>query len=208
MSRVIEDVFVRRGIPYTVVGSVKFYDRKEVKDAIAYLRMVVNPADEVSVKRVINEPRRGIGATTVAHVDRYSQSNGITFFEALRNVEDIPQLNARAQNAVLEFTGLYDLLRQKTEEGGVETAVQAVLTDTGMVGNYEAERTIEAMGRVENLKELASVAAEFETSNEGAVIGDEEFDTLDNIRRLEIFLSRPPSWLTSMSGTKGPGQSP
>jgi DNA helicase II / ATP-dependent DNA helicase PcrA len=75
MSRVIEDVFVRRGIPYTVVGSVKFYDRKEVKDAIAYLRMVVNPADEVSVKRVINEPRRGIGATTVAHVDRYSQSN-------------------------------------------------------------------------------------------------------------------------------------
>jgi DNA helicase II / ATP-dependent DNA helicase PcrA len=188
MSRVIEDVFVRRGIPYTVVGSVKFYDRKEVKDAIAYLRMVVNPADEVSVKRVINEPRRGIGATTVAHVDRYSQSNGITFFEALRNVEDIPQLNARAQNAVLEFTGLYDLLRQKTEEGGVEAAVQAVLTDTGMVGNYEAERTIEAMGRVENLKELASVAAEFETSNEGAVIGDEEFDTLDNIRRLEIFL--------------------
>ncbi len=188
MSRVIEDVFVRRGIPYTVVGSVKFYDRKEVKDAIAYLKMLVNPADEVSVKRVINEPKRGIGATTVAHVDRYGQSNGITFFEALRMAEDIPQLNARAQKAVLEFTGLYDLLRQKIEEGGVETAVQAVLEDTGMVANYESERTIEAMGRVENLKELVGVASEFESSNEGAVIGDEEFDSLDNFRRLEIFL--------------------
>ncbi len=188
MSRVIEDVFVRRRIPYTVVGSVKFYDRKEVKDAIAYLKMLVNPADEVSLKRVINEPKRGIGATSVAHVDRHSQANRITFFEALRMVEDIPQLNARAQRAVLEFTGLYDLLRHKTGEGGVVTAVQAVLDDTGMVANYESERTIEAMGRVENLKELVGVAAEFESSNEGAVIGDEEFDSLDSFRRLEIFL--------------------
>ncbi|HEX6285855.1 MAG TPA: UvrD-helicase domain-containing protein, partial [Acidimicrobiia bacterium] len=103
MSRVIEDVFVRRQVPYSVVGSVKFYDRKEVKDAVAYLRVVVNPADEVSVKRVINEPKRGIGNTTVAHVDRFSQAHGITFLEALTRVSEIPQLNARAQNAVLEF---------------------------------------------------------------------------------------------------------
>ncbi|MFP4072553.1 MAG: DNA helicase PcrA [Actinomycetota bacterium] len=188
MSRVIEDVFVRRGIPYTVVGSVKFYDRKEIKDAIAYLRMVVNPADEVSVKRVINEPKRGIGATTVAHVDRFSQANGISFFEALTRADEIPQLNARAQNAVLEFTALYEMLREKAEENGVEAAVQAVLDDTGMVAGYESERTIDAMGRVENLKELVGVAAEFESSNEGAVIGDEEFDSLDNMRRLELFL--------------------
>ncbi|HUG31906.1 MAG TPA: DNA helicase PcrA [Acidimicrobiia bacterium] len=188
MSRVIEDVFVRRAIPYTVVGSVKFYDRKEVKDAIAYLRMLVNPSDEVSVKRIINEPRRGIGSTTVAHVDRFSQANGISFFEALTRVEEIPQLNLRAQKAVLEFTGLYDMLRQKAEDDGVEAAVGAVLDDTGMVAGYEAERTIEAMGRVENLRELVGVAAEFEASNEGAVIGDEEYDSLDDIRRLEIFL--------------------
>jgi DNA helicase-2/ATP-dependent DNA helicase PcrA len=74
MSRVIEDVLVRRGVPYTVVGSVKFYDRKEIKDAMAYLRAVVNPEDEVSLKRIINEPRRGIGDTTIAHVDRFSQA--------------------------------------------------------------------------------------------------------------------------------------
>jgi len=188
MSRVIEDVFVRRQVPYTVVGSVKFYDRKEVKDAVAYLKVLVNPADEVSVKRVINEPRRGIGNTTVAHVDRYTQSHGITFFEGLRRAGDIPQLNARAVNAIGEFVALIDMVREKADEGGVEAAVRAVLDDTGMVANYESERTIEAMGRVENLRELAGVATEFEASNEGAVIGDEEFDDLDNLRRLEIFL--------------------
>ncbi len=188
MSRVIEDVFVRRGIPYSVVGSVKFYDRKEVKDAVAYLKMLVNPADEVSVKRVINEPRRGIGNTTIAHIDRFSQGRGISFFETLTMAEEIPQLNARAKSAVAEFVALHGLLHDKAEEGGVEAVLQAVLDDTGMVANYESERTVEAMGRVENLRELVGVAAEFETSNEGAVIGDEPFDSLDNLRRLEIFL--------------------
>jgi len=188
MSRVIEDVFVRRGVPYSVVGSVKFYDRKEIKDAIAYLRVLVNPSDEVSVKRIINEPRRAIGNTTVAHVDRYSQGQRVSFFEGLQQAADIPQLNSRAQKSILEFVGLIDRLREKTDEGGVEVGVQAVLDDTGMLANLEAERTIEAMGRVENLRELVGVASEFESSNEGAIISDEEFDALENLRRLEIFL--------------------
>ena len=188
MSRVIEDVFVRRGVPYSVVGSVKFYDRKEIKDTIAYLRVLVNPSDEVSVKRIINEPRRGIGNTTVAHVDRYSQAQKMSFFEGLQQAVDIPQLNSRAQKLILEFVGLVDGLRLKTEEGGVEAGVQAVLDDTGMLANLETEGTIEAMGRVENLRELVGVASEFESANEGAIIADEEFDALDNLRRLEIFL--------------------
>ncbi len=188
MSRVIEEVFVRRGVPYTVVGSVKFYDRKEIKDAIAYLKMLVNPSDEVSVKRIVNEPRRGIGSTTVAHVDRFAQAQGISFFEGLARADEIPQLNARAQKMVLEFVALHRMLRTKAEESGVEAAVQAVLADTGMVEIYESERTIEAMGRVENLKELIGVAAEFEASNEGAIIDDEPYDSLGNLRRLEVFL--------------------
>ncbi len=188
MSRVIEDVFVRRGMPYTVVGSVKFYDRKEIKDAVAYLRVLVNPSDEVSVKRIINEPRRGIGNTTVAHIDRFSQGNGVTFFEGLQRVQEIPQLNARAQKMVLEFVALIDGLREKAESAGVEAAIQAVLDDTGMMANLETERTIEAMGRAENLRELVGVGAEFESSNEGAIVGDEEFDAMDNLRRLEVFL--------------------
>jgi DNA helicase II / ATP-dependent DNA helicase PcrA len=188
MSRVIEEVFVRRGLPYTVVGSVKFYDRKEVKDALAYLRAIVNPDDEVSLKRIINEPRRGIGSTTVAHVDRFVQTQKIPFLAGLRRAGEIHQLNGRAQRQVLEFVALIDQLQEKAAEGGVGLAVQAVLDDTGMVSTLEMERTIEAMGRVENLKELAGVAAEFEKSNEGAIIGDEEFDELDHLRRLELFL--------------------
>ncbi|HEY4584615.1 MAG: DNA helicase PcrA [Acidimicrobiia bacterium] len=188
MSRVIEDVFVRRGLPYSVVGSVKFYDRKEIKDAVAYLRAVVNPSDEVSVKRIINEPRRGIGDTTLAHVDRFSQTQRITFFDGLRRAAEIPQLNARAQTAVGEFVAIMDHLGERAAEEGVTAAVQAVLDDTGMLATLEAEKTVEAMGRVENLRELVGVASEFEAANEGAVIGDEEFDSLDNLRRLEIFL--------------------
>ena len=188
MSRVIEDVFVRRGIPYTVVGSVKFYDRKEIKDAVAYLRAVVNPADEVSIKRIINEPRRGIGDTTIAHIDRFSQAQKIGFAEALRRVSEITMLNARAHAAVGEFVAIMDRLRVVVEDDGVAAGVEAVLVDTGMVATLESEQTIEAMGRVENLRELVGVASEFEASNEGAVIGDEEFDSLDNTRRLEVFL--------------------
>ena len=188
MSRVIEDVFVRRRVPYTVVGSVRFYDRKEIKDAVAYLRSVVNPADQVSVKRIVNEPRRGIGNTTVAHVDRFSQQEGMTFFEGLSRVSEIPQLNARAQKAVSEFVALMGVIQEKADSSGVEAALQAVLDDTGLITTLESERTIEALGRVENLNELVGVAAEFETSNEGAVIGDEEFDEISNMRRLEIFL--------------------
>ncbi|HEY4607401.1 MAG TPA: 3'-5' exonuclease, partial [Acidimicrobiia bacterium] len=188
MSRVIEDVLVRRGVPYTVVGSVKFYDRKEIKDAIAYLRAVVNPADEVSLKRIINEPRRGIGDTTIAHVDRFSQSQKIGFAEGLRRAGEIPQLNARAQTALAEFVAIMDRLRAVTAEEGVQAGVESVLVDTGMLAALESEQTIEAMGRVENLRELVGVASEFESSNEGAIIGDEEFDSLDNLRRLELFL--------------------
>jgi ATP-dependent DNA helicase UvrD/PcrA len=188
MSRVIEDVFVRRGLPYTVVGSVKFYDRKEIKDAVAYLRSIVNPNDEVSVKRIINEPRRGIGDTTIAHLDRFSQARKIAFAEALPLAGEVSQLNARAQVAVAEFVAVMGKIREEAETGGVQAAIQAVLDVTGMVAGLESEQTIEAMGRVENLRELVGVASEFESANEGAVIGDEEFDTLDNLRRLEIFL--------------------
>jgi DNA helicase-2/ATP-dependent DNA helicase PcrA len=188
MSRVIEDVFVRRGVPYTVVGSVKFYDRKEIKDAVAYLKTIVNTADEVSLKRIINEPKRGIGNTTIAHVDRFSQSRGITFFEALQRADEIPQLNDRARRAIGEFLAVIEHLVQVCAADGVEGAVRSVIEDTGMVQVYEAEKTIEAMGRVENLRELVGVGSEFETSNEGAVIGGVEYDSMDNMRRLEVFL--------------------
>ena len=187
-SRVLEDVFVRRGIGYAVVGSVRFYERREIKDGLAYLRSLVNPDDQVAVKRIINEPKRGIGDTSLGHVDRFGEANRISFLDALRRADDIGALNARAQRSIAEFVALIDNLGESLVIGGISGAVKAVLEDTGYVAALEAERTIEAMGRVENLRELQSVATEFEESNEGAVIGDEEWDAMDNSRRLEIFL--------------------
>ncbi len=187
-SRVIEDVLVRRGIGYSVVGSVRFYERKEIKDALAYLTVLVNPADQVAVKRIINEPKRGIGNTSIGHVDRYAEAQRITFLEALRVADDIGALNARARSNIAEFIALIDHLADVLDEGGISGAVDAVLTGTGYVEALEAERTIEAMGRVENLRELRSVAAEFEESNEGGIIGDEEWEAMTPDRRLEVFL--------------------
>jgi DNA helicase II / ATP-dependent DNA helicase PcrA len=173
---------------YVVVGSVRFYERKEIKDALAYLRVLVNPDDQVAVKRVINEPKRGIGDTSIGHLDRFAESRRTSFFEALRQADDVPALNTRAQRNMAEFVALIDHLTEEVHVGGVSGAVSAVLEETGYVAALEAERTIEAMGRVENLRELQSVAAEFEESNEGAVIGEESWEEMDNQRRLELFL--------------------
>ncbi|MFP3914567.1 MAG: DNA helicase PcrA [Actinomycetota bacterium] len=187
-SRVLEDVLVRRGIAYTVVGSVRFYERKEIKDALAYLRVLVNPDDQVAVKRIINEPKRGIGDTTIAHVDRFAEAERIPFFAALRRADEIGALNNRAQSRIAEFVALIDHLSEVLEEGGVPAAVDAVLGDTGYIEALESERTIESMGRVENLKELRSVAAEFVESNQGTFIAEEPWDEMPGWRQLEVFL--------------------
>ena len=189
-SRVIEDVFLRRGLPYAVVGNVKFYERREIRDAMSYLRTIVNPADQVAVKRIINSPKRGIGDTTIAHVDRFAQRNGITFYEAVERAGEIDQLNSGAVRNLQEFLGVMNLLGRRLVGDGVAKAVQAVVDETGYAAALESERTVEALGRLENLRELQSVATEFESSNEGSVIGTEQFDELDNMRRLEIFLEQ------------------
>src|SRR5690606_177333 len=136
-SRVLEDVLVRRGIGYTVVGSVKFYERKEIKDALAYLRVLVNPDDTVAVKRIINEPKRGIGNTTIGHVDRFADAQRIPFFAALRRADEISALSARAQNSLAEFVALIDHIGDVLDSGGVPAAVDAVLSDTGYLESLE-----------------------------------------------------------------------
>ncbi|MEX2555672.1 MAG: DNA helicase PcrA [Actinomycetota bacterium] len=170
-SRVLEEIFVRMGVPYRVVGSLKFYDRKEIKDALAYLRVLINPADEVSLRRIINTPRRGIGDQTVAALARFADRASVTLSEAVDRVEQNDELAARAQSAVSDLAGILRSLREKVERG-VEPAdvLAAVLERTGYVADLEAERSIEAVGRVENLKELIGVAREFASDNaEGGV---------------------------------------
>ena len=186
-SRVVEEVLVRYGVPYNVVGSVKFYERREIKDVLAYLRVLSNPDEPISVKRVINVPKRGIGDTSVAHIDRFAESEGISFFDALRRIDDIGAVSNRAANSVRDFLSVVDMLLEKAD-GGPSAAVNAVLHETGYLAAVEAEKTIESMGRSENLRELVSGAEEFENISEGTVIDGEEWDDMDGLRRLELFL--------------------
>ena len=186
-SRVIEELFVRFGVTYQVMGGLKYYDRREVKDALAYMRAVVNPDDQVALKRIINVPKRSIGDTSVAHVDRFAERNGIGFMGALRRAGEISNLTARAQRSILEFVALMDVLAVKAALGP-EAAVDAVLHDTGYLDAIRSERTIEAMGREENLKELLTAAAEFEETGPASV-GPDDWAGMDGTGKLEMFLA-------------------
>jgi DNA helicase-2/ATP-dependent DNA helicase PcrA len=186
-SRVIEELFVRFGVHYQVMGGLKYYDRREVKDALAYMKGVVNPDDQVALKRIINVPRRAIGDTSIAHVDRFAEKQGIGFMDALRRANEISALQARAQRSILEFVALMDMLSIKAANGP-EAAVDAVLHDTGYLDSIRAERSIEAMGREENLKELLTAAAEFEETGP-ASIGPDEWSGMTGTEKLEMFLA-------------------
>ena len=186
-SRVLEEVFVRYAIPYQVIGGPKFYDRREVKDVMAYLRALVNPADEVAMKRIVNVPKRGIGATSIGHVDRFAEANGITYYEALERADENTRLAARAIKQIAEFVALLSVLRAAAASGP-RAALQAVLDDTGYLAEFEADGGLEALSRAENLKELLSVASEFEENGPMADLGDEKWEELGGSRRLELFL--------------------
>jgi DNA helicase-2/ATP-dependent DNA helicase PcrA len=172
-SRVLEDVLMRAGMPYKVVGGVRFYQRKEIKDIMAYLRVLVNPGDLVSIRRIINTPKRGIGDATVAALEGFSAQEDIPFLEAARRVEETPTLGARAKGAVRSFVDVIDGLAARLVDGaGVARMVEEAFTESGYLAELEEERTVEAMGRVENLKELVGVAGEFEQRNPSGILAD------------------------------------
>ncbi len=162
-SRVFEEVLVRLGMAYQIIGGTRFYERAEVKDLLAYLRALVNPADDVSIKRIVNVPRRGIGSRTEAALDLFAGRQGCTFLEASRRVGEIPTLTGRAAAAVTGFVELLDGLRATIDESepSLREIVELVWARTSYLEELEAERTVEALGRVENVRELASVAEEF-----------------------------------------------
>jgi DNA helicase II / ATP-dependent DNA helicase PcrA len=172
-SRVLEDVFMRAGLPYKIVGGVRFYQRREIKDVFAYLRTVVNPGDLVSVRRIINSPKRGIGDATVASIESFASSENIPFLSAARRADEIWQLGARAKGAVSAFVAVIDTLGALAGDGaGPVRMVEAAFTESGYLAELEAERTVESMGRVENLKELVGVAREFESRNPEGTVAD------------------------------------
>jgi DNA helicase-2/ATP-dependent DNA helicase PcrA len=178
-SRVLEDTLVRREIGYQVIGGTKFYERAEVKDAIAYLTLLANPQDAVSFQRVANTPRRGIGQTSLSRVLGHANTMGISVWEAAENPAAVPGLGTAAVKALGRFMDTMDSLRAKAQSGvPVGDLLDAVLHESGYVDWLEAERTIEAQGRLENLQELVEVGREFDAGAEP----DED--------RLDVFLQQ------------------
>ncbi len=160
-SRVLEDVFMRTGVPYKVFGGVRFYQRKEIKDVLAYLRLLMNPQDVISFRRAVNTPKRGIGDASVAAVESFAQTEGIPVLEAVRRVDEIVTLAQRAKGAVAGFRQVMDALDHHLIDGaGPARMVEFAAQESGYLAELEEDRTVEAQGRIENLQELAGVAAE------------------------------------------------
>ncbi|MER6286353.1 DNA helicase PcrA [Streptomyces sviceus] len=172
-SRVFEEVFIRVGLPYKVVGGVRFYERKEVRDVLAYLRVLANPEDSVPLRRILNVPKRGIGDRAEAMIDALSQREKISFPQALKRVDEAYGMAARSTNAVKRFNVLMEELRTIVESGaGPATVLEAVLERTGYLAELQASTDPQDETRIENLQELAAVALEFEQeSGEGEASG-------------------------------------
>ncbi|MBC7248530.1 MAG: DNA helicase PcrA [Actinobacteria bacterium] len=166
-SRPFEEVFLRFGIPYKIVGGFKFYERKEVKDAIAYLKFLLNPHDAVSLRRIVNEPRRGIGDTTLAHLEDHARREGLSLWEAMQRAEEVPGLGTAARSRVASFVELMRGLAARREEMDVPGFLREVLEKSGYLEALRAEKTFEAEGRLENLEELLGAAAEFFAAHPG-----------------------------------------
>jgi DNA helicase-2/ATP-dependent DNA helicase PcrA len=168
-SRVFEEVFIRVGLPYKVVGGVRFYERREVRDALAYLRLLANPDDTVSLRRVLNVPKRGIGDRAQACLEALAQRENLSFAQALRRCEDAYGLATRSLAAVQAFRQLVDDLRTLVESGtGPATVLEAVLERTGYAAELAGSADPQDQTRIENLQELVSVAREFEESSAAA----------------------------------------
>jgi DNA helicase II / ATP-dependent DNA helicase PcrA len=161
-SRVFEEVFIRVGLPYKVVGGVRFYERREVKDALAYLRILVNPADEISLRRILNVPKRGIGERAETCVQALAQQDAITFFEALRRAEDAPGLASRSLNSLRAFVGMVEELQSMVDAGErADVVLERLLATSGYLKELEDSEDPQDETRVENLAELVAVAREF-----------------------------------------------
>jgi DNA helicase-2/ATP-dependent DNA helicase PcrA len=189
-SRAIEELLVNRGIPYRIVGGLKFYERREIKDVLAYLRVIENPEDSVSLERIINVPRRGIGDSTLAAARALAQEKGMPLLAGVQMAAESTELAPRARAALAGFIATMARLWPLRGEKTVSQIVRAVLDDTGYLAELEREQTIEAEGRIENLKELITVTQEFESRHSGDGAATED-DAHPEGAQLEVDASGP-----------------
>ena len=165
-SRIFEEMLIKSGISYNMLGGLKFYERKEIKDIIAYLRVIFNPADSLSLLRIINVPKRGIGDASLAKIQAYAAANNVSLFEAVSNAAAIDGLSSRFVSKLDDLAGIIFELMNLAGEAPVEDLIDRVLRDTGYLEELENERTPQAQSRIDNLHELISVAQEFAASEE------------------------------------------
>lgn len=163
-SRMLEDMLLRAGVPYRIVGGTRFFDRAEIRDVMAYLTLVVNPADDIAAKRVINVPRRGIGKTTIERIEQFAREMGMTFMEGAELAIVDPELRASARQAIGEFVGLVNEAR--TYGGDLRKVIETIIDKSGLIGALQAENTDEARGRIENIQEFLGVVDEFTETHE------------------------------------------
>ena len=161
-SRSFEDIFIRNNIPYKIVGGVKFYDRKEVKDILAYLKVLENPTDNISLKRIINVPKRGIGNATIEKLEEIAIDRNDSIYGVLLDLDSIDDLSSRAKNNLKPFIDMMNRLMALKEIMGIKDFIEEVINTTGYISELERENSIEAQTRIENIKELVSVAIDFE----------------------------------------------
>ena len=181
-SRTLEDVLVREGVPYQIVGGVRFYERAEIKDLMAYLSVISNSNDSVSLERIINVPKRGLGATSVARLSEHAQRNGISLYDALAEANEAG-LTGKALRACAQVRDLFEGWRVAAREVAPSEMVEAVLDESGYKAELEAENTVEAESRLENLAELVNAAAEYER------VADPQEATLDGFLQEQALFS-------------------
>lgn len=170
-SRILEEKFISANIPYKIVGGVNFYQRKEIKDVLAYLKTIANAKDDVAVKRIINIPKRGIGASTIAKLEDYANANEMNFFDALKE-ENLTNIVGRSASKITPFVELIQLLRTKSEYMHISDIYEELMEITGYVKELEEEDSDEARGRIENLDEFFNKIVDYEENNEAPTLND------------------------------------
>ena len=171
-SRNFEEIFMKRNIPYKLVGGLKFYDRLEIKDIVAYLRVIQNPVDDISLKRIINVPRRGIGNVTIEKVENYANEMGISMYDAICEVENINSLSNRAKNNLKEFANMINKLMNMKDNMEIRDFIEEILMEIGYIHELQKENTIESRTRLENIGEFLSVASDFDLNNPDGSLED------------------------------------
>jgi DNA helicase-2/ATP-dependent DNA helicase PcrA len=160
-SRALEESFRKNAIPYEIIGGTRFYERKEIKDVLAYLRLLANPADEVSLLRVMNYPARGIGDVTVEHLRKFASLHSLSLFDSLKQIDEVRELTDRAKNSLAQFRTIIDKYQSLRPQMTLSEWARSLVDELGILSIFKEERTAESMGRWENVQELLSAISEF-----------------------------------------------